>query len=483
MSWVDDAQATAHAAGVSTRWTRVLDAFGAQAGSMESAPVVTGEALIERLASEVDRPQATLFANRAASLTQILAGLAPRSPVAELLATGLAGRLAEVSAAGDRRAVRVRALIDFYYSQAAMLQHVELASVTPPTLSERVSQLSWRSVRPGFRTASLCGPSAVGPLRIQLLEVDLSAGVEVRAADLRSEDGDLAAAARARGAVAAVSGGFFLYSEPDIGGACKRGDPVGLLLDQGTCHGPQWLRRASFLWRAGEAKLAPLGPVGQRLTWEGGAVVIGRDDVWTRARTPDNTDGAWTAVVGTQSLGPSRQVPLNGALVRWHAGAPPAGARVTMQLSSDAPGAPPWQAGIAGGPMLLSRTDPVLELAAEDFCGTAPPLTFSSDETFDQNLLPRMALGLTSTGHLRLAAIDGRDFTDAPGLTLGQTAELLRELGCHTAMNLDGGSSKRMVIDGVVVDRPTTTITDGQSAKPRAPRPVHSALFFRPARA
>ena len=45
-----------------------------------------------------------------------------------------------------------------------------------------------------------------------------------------------------------------------------------------------------------------------------------------------------------------------------------------------------------------------------------------------------------------MVAIDGRNLDQALGLTLRGTANLLEALGCVKAMNLDGGSSKRMVI-------------------------------------
>ena len=129
---------------------------------------------------------------------------------------------------------------------------------------------------------------------------------------------------------------------------------------------------------------------------------------------------------------------------------------------------------IAGGPMLVREGAVCLDLHAEEFRGTAPPVTFSQDETFDQNLLPRMAVGEGEEG-LTFIAVDGRDFERAPGFTLGMTARFLQELGCHTAMNLDGGSSKRMVVSGRVVDLPSTEIRAGQEGPERV-RPVHTAI-------
>ena len=127
--------------------------------------------------------------------------------------------------------------------------------------------------------------------------------------------------------------------------------------------------------------------------------------------------------------------------------------------------------------MLLSAGELCIDRDEEDFAKTAPPVTFSQDETFDQNLLPRMAAGLDEAGALYFAAIDGRNFHRAPGMTLEQTAHWMKALGCTTAMNLDGGSSKRMVIDGRVVDLSTTEVV-GNTAGATSIRPVHSAVLI-----
>ena len=131
---------------------------------------------------------------------------------------------------------------------------------------------------------------------------------------------------------------------------------------------------------------------------------------------------------------------------------------------------------MAGGPMLSVAG---ISLPAEDFRGGAPPITFSQDETFDQNLLPRMAAGLRPDGTLVLAAIDGRRFDVAPGMTLRGTAAVMQALGCGVSMNLDGGSSKRMVVQGAVVDLPSTEVVASPHAR-TAVRPVVSGMLIFP---
>lgn len=60
---------------------------------------------------------------------------------------------------------------------------------------------------------------------------------------------------------------------------------------------------------------------------------------------------------------------------------------------------------------------------------------------------PRTALGLDRQSRtLILAVIDGRQSGYSEGLSERELAELMAELGCHNALNLDGGGSSVMVL-------------------------------------
>lgn len=62
---------------------------------------------------------------------------------------------------------------------------------------------------------------------------------------------------------------------------------------------------------------------------------------------------------------------------------------------------------------------------------------------------PRSAIGYTPSGHLVFFVCEGRNKTPStPGLTLKEVADLLMELGCTEAINLDGGGSSCMLING-----------------------------------
>lgn len=62
---------------------------------------------------------------------------------------------------------------------------------------------------------------------------------------------------------------------------------------------------------------------------------------------------------------------------------------------------------------------------------------------------PRSAIGVDKSGTtLYLVAVDGRQ-TSSKGMTMSELAELMEELGCYYAVNLDGGGSTNMVASTV----------------------------------
>lgn len=64
------------------------------------------------------------------------------------------------------------------------------------------------------------------------------------------------------------------------------------------------------------------------------------------------------------------------------------------------------------------------------------------------NLEPRTAMGYTADGKLIILAVQGRYAGIAEGLSLPQMAKLFQELGCVEALNLDGGGSSCMLVNG-----------------------------------
>lgn len=447
------------------------------------------DAIVAALSGEVDHDQAAMFARRYRAVAGLLDELCPRLPPARVLRVGLWRRLHDVLAAAAPRALRVRAVIDFYYSQAAVLRHRQDQG---PRLAERLAALRWTTVAPGIEHALLDGRIAAGPLHINLLRV--APGCPLLAWDNREHD--LLDQAAARGAVAATSGGFFLYSEADIAPPSARHDLVGLLVSDGEVVSPPVLRRTALLVAPdGGRALGRLGPEDTLLHASGVVLAPVSTNTAPAALPPTHPLGvpvaAYNRAYGPHSpAGPgavitvvghaivsrgqgAAPIPLNGLVLLLPAGvAPPPCGPLSWTLRQ------PLQAAMAGGPRLLREGVLDRDRVADDLAGTAPPVTFSQDETFDQNLLPRLVVGLQPSGTAVFAAIDGRNVDRAPGMTLQGAAGLLAGLACTDAVNLDGGSSKRMAVAGRLVDLATTEVVAG-AAQPARLRPVHSAIGIR----
>ena len=77
--------------------------------------------------------------------------------------------------------------------------------------------------------------------------------------------------------------------------------------------------------------------------------------------------------------------------------------------------------------------------------------------------LPRTAMGYTRDGRLIVLTVQGRSLT-AAGITLQEEAEILRDLGCYEALNLDGGGSSCLLINGKETIRPSDA--EGQRPVP-----------------
>ena len=68
---------------------------------------------------------------------------------------------------------------------------------------------------------------------------------------------------------------------------------------------------------------------------------------------------------------------------------------------------------------------------------------------------PRSAIGYTADNNFIMVVVDGRE-NDSVGMTLMELANFMKSIGCYNAMNLDGGGSTVMYVDGKIANSPCT---------------------------
>ena len=125
---------------------------------------------------------------------------------------------------------------------------------------------------------------------------------------------------------------------------------------------------------------------------------------------------------------------------------------------------------LQAGPMLVDRGRP-LELLADDPEGfSSGSRQFDSDVTIGR--YPRSALGIGDNTVIA-AVCDGRAADDA-GLTLSELAGAMADAGAETALNLDGGGSASLVLDGRLANRPR----EDHGIVIGGGRPVATAIAF-----
>ncbi len=109
---------------------------------------------------------------------------------------------------------------------------------------------------------------------------------------------------------------------------------------------------------------------------------------------------------------------------------------------------------VGGGPVLLQNGERKITNKEE--------LKFAGNAIHDKH--SRTAMGYTKYNKLIILVVQGRFPGIAEGATLGQEAKILQELGCWEALNLDGGGSSCMLVNGKETIKPSDAI--GQRAVP-----------------
>jgi hypothetical protein len=304
-------------------------------------------------------------------------------------------------------------------------------------------------------TVALAAPSSLEPV----LSQDRLAGVE-----------PLVAMTRRAGAVLGINGDYFLPS----------GRPVHLHANDGRLvQTPTVLGRAFGLDATGtrftmghpDVHSTMSGPAGTaRLTRmnnggpAGGALAGFTAAGWPLESPSDEQCYALLEPAGSPAVradglvetvhrsgtprcgGPRPALPTSGTLVA----AEPAGdaGAFVRSLTTDAPVTTTTQLGFPGAVDALGGNPRLVVDGA-----VSGPEVDGTGEFFGRH--SRTAVGVTADGRLLLVVVDGRQPGYSRGMTLRELAELMQRLGAQQAMNLDGGGSSEMVVNGLPASRPS----------------------------
>jgi exopolysaccharide biosynthesis protein len=374
-------------------------------------------------------------------------------------------------------------------SRASLVWALAFALLVASAGAQRLGLPEPRQLAPGvllyhvtdLAQANLEGPFSIWLLSLDPLRVDLRA---VLANDEIMGTETVSAIAERHRALAAINAGFFATNgDPagvlTVGGRLvsdtrrPRGavgitrDPAGLQLMFGRLRAT-----ATLTLQRGSKTSVPIDGVDTTR-------LLGKLMLFTPSYHPDTdtAKGGLEWVVNGQPLrvvsGPHRAgktpIPAGGFVLSFGGDrAPPGlarlkrGTRVTLDVAYDPVEGEPksWSGAqdIVGGAGLLIRDGrDVDDWSIESFA-----------KGFAETRHPRTMIGTAADGTIWLATVDGRQPQLSVGMTLDELRTLAHHLGLVNALNLDGGGSTTMWVQGQVLNSPSDAT---------GPRKVSDALL------
>lgn len=362
---------------------------------------------------------------------------------------------------------------------------------------------------------------AIGPWVVHVLEFDpdafngtmqpaLAAGAVARKATV-------AEMAAAHGAIAGVNAGFFVVGTQDdeLSGDGITGEPAGVTVVDGELLSEAIRGRTTLTWNTADAHSLRFPSVATELSARSGSQELVLDGI-NRApgliRNCGGTDDEpgdqprhdvtctdadeliwYTDAFGRDTLGgegleavidaagrirelrvPGGAIPSGGAVLAATGNAVAqlqalaVGEALSLDAAVIADGlriASPDLAMLNAGPRLLRDGSADLTDVEGGFQHPGDP-TFGA--AWVSSPQPRSFVGRMASGRVLFVVVDGRQPDWSVGVALEDAVELMAHLGAVDAMNLDGGGSSTLVVNGLVVNQPS----DG------SPRAVSDAVVF-----
>ncbi|MBP2702878.1 phosphodiester glycosidase family protein [Microbispora sp. RL4-1S] len=317
-----------------------------------------------------------------------------------------------------------------------------------------------------------------GPWKVKVIVVDprtfrgsFQASIGTSTAK-REKVSSMAAAA---GAIAAVNGGFFdIHTLPAF-----RGDPTGISVVGGKLLSEAVPNRVGLVLKGRSARVTELSSATVARAADGSSTPVTGIN---RVPKPDEL------VLYTEELG--RATPSDDGAeavldatgkvikVRDAGGTVPKGTRVLHGVGTAADWL--WEHAPQGSAVKVvtkvtdMRTRKGIPLTPDTNIiggavglvrGGKTAITPGRDGMANTSMIlrrhPRTLAGVTRTGKLIIALVDGRAPGGSVGASFFEAAALMRWLGARDAVNLDGGGSSTMVVGKKVVNKPSDGVERG----------------------
>ncbi|MFJ9787496.1 phosphodiester glycosidase family protein [Amycolatopsis sp. NPDC101161] len=354
------------------------------------------------------------------------------------------------------------------------------------------------------------GPEAQGPQRVRVAVVDprrFRGDVVASHGESVAGRRTTSALAAAAGALVGTNGGFFVIDPRDgiPGEPAGIGVYQGLLQSEATTGRPALLlgdrpsigvprtaltvggrevngvnRKPGLIRNCGEPGDVPTDrPLHDTTCTHADELVLFTPQLGTPTPAGDGVEAVLDAHDVVTAVRPAGgAVPAGGHTVQgigaaatWLTGNARPGTRLPVSTRVFEGFRPVHPAGVVNGGPWLVRDGRIAVDAASD--GIVHPGDPSFVYGWGVKRNPRTMVGLDRQGRLLIVTADGRQPGFAEGLSLIEGAKLMARLGAVAAINLDGGGSTAMAIDGKLVSSPSDATGE---------RPVGDALLVLPRR-
>ncbi|MCD8378357.1 MAG: phosphodiester glycosidase family protein [Candidatus Gastranaerophilales bacterium] len=293
------------------------------------------------------------------------------------------------------------------------------------------------------------------PVRLNVIETDLNVNPNIKiepvlASKTLSHKASITTMAKNNNSPVAVNGAFFLP---------QTGCPLGtMMINKKLYTGPVFNRVAMGFFDNGFAMDRIKLDASLKFGWNSSlkidninqprmsvAYVLAYTSDWGEISPYTPKNGVQIVVSDGKiiSISKSREkIPQNGFVIVGPQSAL-SGLKVNEKVSLDIKTSPEWENVnhiISGGPYLVKDGEIYIDIKDEKLLAIG-----------GRN--PRTAIGYTKDNRFIIVTADGREGSSI-GLTLKELACYMQKLGCVNAMNLDGGGSTVMYVNGCITNKP-----------------------------